>query len=103
MQIATYSCISAKRNWHAGKLCLRRRPGRSCGEDCFLNYSSARFFSTIPPSHPDTDHVDRALDKIEQMRIEKRAHDILHHNDQANPFGEAIAAKQQQMGYSHRL
>ena len=64
-------------------------------------------FAARSPEHhaagdADADHVDPALHEIEQMGVEQRTNDILHHDDEADPRHQAGAAKQQEMGNPHR-
>jgi hypothetical protein len=51
----------------------------------------------------DAQHVHPALVKIEQMRIQDRAHDILDHDDEPDPRREAGVTKQQEVGAPHRI
>ena len=59
--------------------------------------------SVMPPRNPDAQHVHPSLMKIEQVRVEQRGEDILHHDQQSDPGDETLAAKQQQMHQPHRV
>src|SRR5215472_960253 len=41
--------------------------------------------------------------KIEEMRVEQRGKDVLHHHEQADPVRKPLAAKHQEMQKPHRI
>src|SRR5436190_2227813 len=51
--------------------------------------------------HPNANDIAPALGKIEQVRVEQRADDVLGYDDQSNPRGQSITTKQKKMRYPH--
>ena len=51
----------------------------------------------------DAEHVDPALVKIEQMRVEGRTDEVLHDDDMPGPGHQSFATKQQEMAEPHSV
>jgi len=49
----------------------------------------------------DPEYIEPPLSEIEQVRIELRRHDILHHDDKAEPGDQRLLAKQREMRDPH--
>src|ERR1044072_7201226 len=60
------------------------------------------FVQNHAASDANADDVGPALHEIEHVRIEKRSHDVLNGYDKANPTGQVICAKKQEVGDPHR-
>src|ERR1700754_1315221 len=51
----------------------------------------------------DAEHIDPALREIDQMGVEQRTDDVLHHDHLANPGGEAgLPPEQEEMHQPER-
>src|SRR5579862_3301222 len=74
--------------------CWKARQSRSGSTDC------VRWFHRARAQHhaacdADTEHIHPALVEIEDVGVEQRREDVLHHDQEPDPVAEPLAAKQQ--------
>src|ERR1035437_5845 len=88
------NCLQSNKSYFAGSTLATRRP-----------------LNSIQPPRPEghstrdthAQDIHPSLVEIEQMRIEQRREEILHHDQQSDPRNQTVAPKHQQMKPPHRI